>query len=211
MARKVKARQPQPPIRRRVLRNPKPSSTTVSVVKNVSDVLAAVIPHPLDPKGPHWLPIDCAGAVAEKKAAEPLYHQIETKYADWPGGAHVDIQTGVGGGFGAYVPVYYDKTATGYSFVGHLPVCTATSICTNGQKKVWQVDIKGEVNTSVEPDKMSYAYSIDVYCGGVLSCEENGTFSAERKSGTSGSIEGSFYGTQEWTRRCCPKQQALTP
>jgi hypothetical protein len=161
---------------------------------------------PLGPqKEPHESPISCTGPISTKTGTEPLYHDVSTKYATWPSGAYVDFVS-LAFAFGLGIPVTYTPTAAGFSFLGHIPVCTKSSVCSNGQPLVWQVYVKGEVKTSPEPDELTYTYSIDAFCGGVLSCTENGTFSGKRKTGKSNTLEGSFYGKQAYTRRCCPKR-----
>jgi hypothetical protein len=141
--------------------------------------------------------------MAEKIGSEVLYQDLTAKYATWPSGGHVGFMTGPFG-VGLGVPITYAKTASGYSFSGKIPVCTATLKCTNGQPQVLHISVVGKVDTVVEPDEMSYTYTIQAFCGGAVTCNETGTFTGKRTGGTSASVEGVFYGTQQWTLQCCP-------
>jgi hypothetical protein len=105
---------------------------------------------------------------------------------------------------GVGVPITYATTATGYSFSGKIPVCTATSKCTNGQYRILQISVVGAVNTAVDPDELSYTYTILVFCGNALTCRETGSFKGKRTLGKPQGVAGDFNGTHEWTLSCCP-------
>jgi hypothetical protein len=206
MPAKTKVRSKKPSARRRPGAGPQRRSRTLVEVKRWWEKVKPLGPH----YGPRTSSISCAAPISEQSGSELIYHDISTKYATWPSGAYVDFVS-FPFAFGLGVPVNYTSTSAGYSFSGHIPVCTQSSVCTNGQPMVWQVDVAGEVKTSGEPDEMSYTYSIDVFCGGVLTCTENGTFKGTRKTGTADSLEGSFHGAHAWTLKCCPKRHAPTP
>ncbi len=158
---------------------------------------------------PRSATISCAGPISELTGPKPnpIYHDISTKYANWPSGAHVDFVS-FPFQFGAYVPVTYTSIRTGFAFFGAIPICTKSSVCSNGQPMVWKVYLAGALKTST--DEMNYTYTVNVLCGGVLTCVETGTFKGTRKKGTSGSLDGSFYGEHEWKLKCCPKRHAPT-
>ena len=72
----------------------------------------------------------------------------------------------------------------GDSFDGYLLFCLA-EFCKNGQLMAFQIYIAGEVNTSSEPDELSFTYAINLNCGGKLTCTENGTFKGTAKAARS--------------------------
>jgi hypothetical protein len=147
----------------------------------------------------------CTVPLSIKSGSDLYYHDISTKYATGPSGAYVDFIS-VPFKFGLGIPVTYKVTPTGYSFSGGLPVCTMSSVCTNGQKLVWHVNLTGEVkkSNSSDPDVMTYKYTVDVMCGNIWTCRESGTFQGTRKAGKAGTVEGEFYGMHEWNLQCCP-------
>lgn len=155
--------------------------------------------------------IPCGTRLGEQKGSDKyIYHDISTKYANWPSGAYVDFTSpSPVVDYGLGVPVTYVSKPSGYSFSGSIPVCTKSSICTNGQPMVHQVDVSGELNTSSVPDELSYNYTVYVYCGNVLTCIETGSFKGERESGSDNTLDGEFYGEQTWTVQCCPKRHAI--
>jgi hypothetical protein len=147
----------------------------------------------------------CKAPLSSESGSDFYYHDISAEYATEPSVRHVDFKS-VPFKFGVGVPVTYKVTPTGYSFSGGLPVCTKSSVCTNGKPLVWQVNMTGEVKTSTSsaPDKMTYKYSVDVLCGTTWTCRERGTFEGSRKAGKAGAVEGSFYGVHQWQLECCP-------
>jgi len=205
----VAKKRPVPPRRSSATREKSPvraaggSDTTVAVIKwweNVNFIIGPTY-------GPHDTVVPCAGQLSVTKGEGPLYHDISTKYSNSPNYAHVDFVCYSGGGFGCYVPVSVQKTASGFTFNGFLPVCTKTSICSNGQPKKWQVYVAGELNTAGATDLLSYQYTVDLFCADKVSCTENGSFKGERKEGPAHTFDGDFYGTHEWNVKCCPSRR----
>jgi hypothetical protein len=123
--------------------------------------------------------------------------------------------------FGTGVPCPYKATSTGFSFSGTYPACTAGGVCDNGEKLFTQTYADGELNTSLEPNELSFTYFIYTYCGDVVTCVEKGTFKGTRTKGyskvedkwiadTEGTgLEGKFWGTQTWTVDCCTERQSF--
>jgi hypothetical protein len=152
--------------------------------------------------------IPCGVELHASSGAEPGYLDIAT----YSGTTYVGLSTHVFG-FGLGVPVTMTSKPAGYSFSGAIPVCTKDAVCANGQPKKHLVSVSGEVKTSSEPDELSYTYTVDLICGGVLACTEEGIFKGQRKDysatkpgGTPGSATGIFYGKQSWTAKCCPER-----
>ena len=179
------------------------NASDVAIVKWWENV--DFIPGPI--YGPHDTQVPCGGKLAVTEGKELIYHDISTKYSDSPSYAHVDFVSFSGGGFGCFVPISVQKTASGFKFNGFLPVCTKTSICTNGQPKKWQVYIAGELKTTGATDVMTYQFTVDLFCGTTVSCTENGSFTGERKSGSPKTLDGNFYGTHTWNVKCCPSRR----
>jgi hypothetical protein len=112
--------------------------------------------------------------------------------------------------FGLGVGLQHTATPTGFSFSGSTPVCSADWVCTNGQKRICEVSVTGEVNTSSQPHELNYTYTMLVYCGNDLSCIEKGTFKGSRQKADVGTgLVGTFNGTQMWTLDCCSSREKI--
>jgi hypothetical protein len=100
------------------------------------------------------------------------------------------------------------KTPTGYSFSGNTCMFTWGDQCSNGTPLAMIVTISGNIATA--PGTIEYTYTSELFCGGVLSCVENGKFAGTRAGGAAQSAEGQWYGSQTWTVQCCAARYALT-
>jgi hypothetical protein len=79
--------------------------------------------------------------------------------------------------------------------------------CSNGQPLAEIISVAGTIATN--PDTIEFTYTTELYCGGTLSCVENGKFSGHRSAGTAQSAAGSWNGDQTWTVQCCSARNAL--
>jgi hypothetical protein len=199
VAKKAKKRAGRP---RRSTRRVAKSDTNVAIIRWWENLNLRVGPT----YGPHDTTVPCAAKLAVTSGSEPIYHDVTTQYGGSPFYAHVDFIS-FSSVFGLYVPVSLLKTATGFSFNGYTPVCIKSSVCSNGQPRVWKVYLAGELKTTGDPDVLTYQYTLDTFCGDKVSCTENGTFTGERTKGAANSFEGKFYGTHEWTTKCCASRQ----
>lgn len=154
--------------------------------------------------------IPCGSPLATDAGKEVVYQDV----SQFDGVLYVGYLA-FGLGLGGLSPATFTKTPTGYSFSGMVALCNQTWLCANGQPQSYHVSLSGEVKTGPEPDVLSYEYAIDVFCGGVFTCRESGSFSgtrrdysATRKGGAPGSPTGIFYGTQTWTLACCAARYA---
>ena len=100
------------------------------------------------------------------------------------------------------------KTATGYSFSGNTCMFTWGEQCSDGKALGMIVSLSGKIATV--PGTIEYTYTSELFCGGVLSCVENGKFAGTRFAGTAQSAEGTWLGSQTWTVQCCAARYALT-
>jgi hypothetical protein len=113
--------------------------------------------------------------------------------------------------FGPGVPVTYIQKGDGYSFSGSVPFCYGPfDPCSNGEYKTMQTFVSGTIDTSEEPDALKFTYRVNLYCGGVLSCVEEGTYDGTK--GTYGTpsykgdpLDASYVGKSSWNLKCCPK------
>lgn len=128
-----------------------------------------------------------------------LYHQ----------GALLVIVSSGGFTFGQGVAVASVKTSTGYTFSGNTCMGTTGDSCSNGKLKATITSVQGEINTTKSPETIDYTYTIELYCGSVLSCVENGTFKGSRYAASSKPPEGSWLGTQKWSVECCGSRYKL--
>jgi hypothetical protein len=131
---------------------------------------------------PYDSPIPCNGLISERKGSDVNYSYIAGGVPWLPKGEFYVTLIGVW--LGAAVPTSHTATANGYSFDGYLLFCLA-EFCKNGQLMAFQIYIAGEVNTSSEPDELSFTYAINLNCGGKLTCTENGTFKGTAKAARS--------------------------
>jgi hypothetical protein len=99
------------------------------------------------------------------------------------------------------------KTATGYSFSGNTCMFTWGEQCPDGKALQMIISISGKIATA--PGTIEYTYTSELFCGGVLSCVENGKFAGTRWGGAAPSAEGTWYGNQTWTVQCCGARYAL--
>jgi hypothetical protein len=158
---------------------------------------AIVLPIPFHSgAGPDALP--CTGRTQEKSGTEQwTLHTF----------MHVDglrvVVISQALGLGLTVPVKLVSTSTGFTFLGNTCVQTAGDHCTDGTLQTTVTAAKG----TIKGEKIAYEYTLEVYCGDVLSCVENGTCSGARSSGIANAAEGSWFCTQTWSVTCCPAKQ----
>jgi hypothetical protein len=102
-------------------------------------------------------------------------------------------------GFGTTVAVTPVKTAAGHSFSGHTCMATTGDHCQNGALLATITSVSGTIGAT----SLEYAYTIELFCGGVLACVENGSFKGSRQGSGTG-LEATWLGDQSWTVSCCP-------
>ena len=105
----------------------------------------------------------------------------------------------------AGVPAHEDP---GYSFSGSTCMFTWGDQCSDGKALAMIVSLSGKIATG--PGTIEYTYTSELFCGGVLSCVENGKSAGTRSGGAAQSAEGKWYGSQTWTVQCCAARYALT-
>ena len=104
--------------------------------------------------------------------------------------------------------VLLTKTPTGYSFSGNTCMFTWGDQCSDGKALAMIVSLSGKIATA--PGTIEYTYTTELFCGGVLSCVENGKFAGTRSGGAAQSAEGQWYGSQTWSVQCCASRYPLT-
>ena len=100
------------------------------------------------------------------------------------------------------------KTPAGYSFSGNTCMFTWGDQCPDGKALAMIVSLSGKIATG--PGTIEYTYTSELFCGGVLSCVENGKFAGTRYGGAAQSAERKWFGSQTWTVQCCAARYALT-
>jgi len=111
-------------------------------------------------------------------------------------------------GMGVAVPVGVTKTSTGYSFGGSTCMATVGDTCSNGAQQATITSIAGTIAAG-SPELIDYTYTVEVFCGGVLSCVENGTCQGSRSAGTAKAFDGTWLCQQTWSISCCAARQRV--
>src|SRR5215207_10849189 len=148
-----------------------------------------------------WVSIPCEGQLTEQSDTVDVFAAAYTVQVPQQMVAFICY----GLQFGPSVPVTYTQKSTGYSFSGSVPFCYGPfDPCSNGAYKTQQTLVSGEIDTSKEPDALNFSYTVNLFCGGVLSCVEEGTYAGQKTEGAN-ILDSSFMGNCSWNLKCCPK------
>lgn len=81
-------------------------------------------------------------------------------------------------------------------------MATTGSQCANGNLLATITSVKGTIAGNAQ--SIDATYTIELFCGGVLACVENGQHKGLRHLGPGNSPDASWLVDQSWTVSCCP-------